>query len=195
MTQIKWDKDRSVTFTGRNGTGFCCGLDATLINYEGIRKAFVILAPLRQGGNLAVCDMCVPIDKIGEVIEALQKIKADTSGRQKEKPVCGHCGSEGVVVDADADWNNDGQFFMVVNTFHQNSDGACCGDCGGACSIDWLPADTPENLYTMTDQPVTCPKCGARSEFEDLGSEGQQLHTCQNPECKYVFRMEEADVS
>lgn len=41
--------------------------------------------------------------------------------------------------------------------------------------------------YTMTDQPETCEKCGARTEF--IG-ERVQLHKCLN--CGYVFLVDES---
>lgn len=46
------------------------------------------------------------------------------------------------------------------------------------------------DIFYSTDQPETCRKCGARTEFEDLLS-GRQRHEC--PKCKYVYLVEEEE--
>lgn len=43
------------------------------------------------------------------------------------------------------------------------------------------------DTYSMTDQPTTCPQCGARTEWVDTPT-GEQLHTCR---CGYRFVVEE----
>ena len=50
--------------------------------------------------------------------------------------------------------------------------------------------------YIMTDQPVTCPKCGSRTEMteEFIKQElGTQLHRCKNDLCNYKFIEQEDD--
>lgn len=51
-----------------------------------------------------------------------------------------------------------------------------------------------DDLFLMTDQPATCPKCGARTEIlsEDV-VEGivVQQHLCMNRRCEYAFNLYE----
>lgn len=45
-------------------------------------------------------------------------------------------------------------------------------------------------IYILdNDQPTTCPKCGARTTFDEFtDKEGyKQRHTCLNPICACVF--------
>lgn len=39
------------------------------------------------------------------------------------------------------------------------------------------------------DQPTTCPKCGARTDFEQFEEDGTivQKHRCLNINCAFVF--------
>lgn len=49
-------------------------------------------------------------------------------------------------------------------------------------------------VYTMTDQPVTCPKCGSRTQAVltlELKTEKPQFHQCYFESCKYKFIVEE----
>lgn len=43
--------------------------------------------------------------------------------------------------------------------------------------------------YLDGDPPTTCPKCGARTEWEEHGN--QQLHSCPRPRCQFKFLAEE----
>jgi hypothetical protein len=45
-------------------------------------------------------------------------------------------------------------------------------------------------IYYNHDQPTTCPKCGVRTHFEDLGN-GQQKQTCLA--CSYQFLTEDEE--
>ena len=48
-------------------------------------------------------------------------------------------------------------------------------------------------VYTYTDQPVTCPKCGARTEITlDLieTPEQTQHHKCLSANCSFEFIMQ-----
>ena len=42
------------------------------------------------------------------------------------------------------------------------------------------------DCYILNDQPTTCGKCGARTNFEEI-SEELQKHECLNPSCGYIF--------
>ena len=46
------------------------------------------------------------------------------------------------------------------------------------------------DTYTSTDQPETCPKCGARTEAEDL-AHGQGLFKCRACDYRYVVDYED----
>jgi hypothetical protein len=52
------------------------------------------------------------------------------------------------------------------------------------------------DIFIMTDQPVTCPRCGARAEIihefkeDDLSA---QLCKCADKDCQYLF-IEQEDV-
>lgn len=41
-------------------------------------------------------------------------------------------------------------------------------------------------LYILGEDPMTCPKCGARTDFEELPS-GLQEHSCKDKHCGFVF--------
>ncbi|VAX09725.1 hypothetical protein MNBD_GAMMA25-1240 [hydrothermal vent metagenome] len=42
------------------------------------------------------------------------------------------------------------------------------------------------DYYILGDQPTTCGKCGARTDFDELNSELQK-HQCLNIQCGYEF--------
>lgn len=48
-------------------------------------------------------------------------------------------------------------------------------------------------LYLDGDPPMTCPHCGARTDFTEHGegADYHQDHTCLNPACGFTFRAEE----
>ena len=50
------------------------------------------------------------------------------------------------------------------------------------------------NTFLISDQPTTCPKCGARTDFYDdtspVSNEVVQIHTCLSPTCKFEFVVE-----
>jgi hypothetical protein len=48
------------------------------------------------------------------------------------------------------------------------------------------PAD---DVLLMNDQPVTCPNCGCRTAWDEIGK--QQLHLCLNELCNHSFVVEE----
>lgn len=48
-----------------------------------------------------------------------------------------------------------------------------------------------ETIYVDSDQPTTCPKCGARTEWEDKGD--HRLNTCLNKECNFIFKSVDAE--
>ena len=47
-------------------------------------------------------------------------------------------------------------------------------------------------IYVIGEDPMTCPECGTRTSFDVL-SDGQELHTCLNPECEFTFLAEHDD--
>lgn len=47
-----------------------------------------------------------------------------------------------------------------------------------------------KDIYIMGEDPTTCPKCGARTDFVEL-PDGKQEHTCSN--CDYVFLVEDEE--
>ena len=54
--------------------------------------------------------------------------------------------------------------------------------------------DSPDkDVYFLSDQPMTCPKCGARTDFVEVPDAPvhTEKHTC--PECKYSFTAEEEE--
>ena len=42
------------------------------------------------------------------------------------------------------------------------------------------------DCYILGDQPTTCGKCGARTDFKELNDELQK-HQCLNVSCGYTF--------
>lgn len=52
-------------------------------------------------------------------------------------------------------------------------------------------------IYGLTDQPTTCPRCGCRTDFDQIthgaGTETpyREKHTCNNPSCGFEFIAEE----
>lgn len=46
------------------------------------------------------------------------------------------------------------------------------------------------DCYILKDQPATCGRCGARTNFDDIVDK-IQLHECLNPVCGYKFITEE----
>ncbi|HZW71597.1 MAG TPA: hypothetical protein VFF57_12030 [Hanamia sp.] len=52
------------------------------------------------------------------------------------------------------------------------------------------------DIFIMTDQPVTCPHCGARAEINCELKEGElwaQFCKCPEKDCQYLF-IEQEDV-
>ncbi len=52
-----------------------------------------------------------------------------------------------------------------------------------------------QNVFLVNDQPTTCPKCGARTHFEEINNEkgNYQIHSCPRPNCAYAFIAVEDD--
>jgi DNA-directed RNA polymerase subunit RPC12/RpoP len=50
--------------------------------------------------------------------------------------------------------------------------------------------------YLINDQPVTCPKCGSRTDFketlDDENKEVVQNHQCPDTSCRYKFEVVES---
>jgi hypothetical protein len=65
---VKFDKE--VIYVGRNGSGRQSGLEVELLGDR------VILEPVNSKGKTANCTIAVPVCNLGEVITALQQLKA-----------------------------------------------------------------------------------------------------------------------
>jgi hypothetical protein len=66
-----------------------------------------------------------------------------------EKPICSHCGSDNIRVDAYSSWNIGRQDWEHTS---EHGNHVCEGACGGECSIDWVAADympTIEDGYSI----------------------------------------------
>ena len=53
------------------------------------------------------------------------------------------------------------------------------------------------DIFIMTDQPITCPLCGARAEiiYEfEMDELQSQLCECPNIECRFVFIIQEDEL-
>jgi hypothetical protein len=64
------------------------------------------------------------------------------------------------------------------------------------CRWILISMDSPElEVYGMTDQPTTCPKCGCRTSFTDipLTNPLRQNHTCNSVYCRFRFIAEDGD--
>jgi hypothetical protein len=53
----------------------------------------------------------------------------------KKKPICSHCKSDDVLVDAWAVWDEKGQKWELQTTFDKP---AHCNECDGETSIEWI---------------------------------------------------------
>jgi hypothetical protein len=69
-------------------------------------------------------------------------------------PVCPHCGSINVVVDAAVEWDSESQEW-VINTIYTK---ACyCSDCErGDCDVEWNEEHTPP--APINAPPVSAPQ-------------------------------------
>lgn len=52
-----------------------------------------------------------------------------------------------------------------------------------------LPLPDPEVSYLLTDQIMTCPICGCRTDWNEI-SDLKQVHTCLNRTCRFTFYAE-----
>jgi hypothetical protein len=52
------------------------------------------------------------------------------------------------------------------------------------------------DCFLMNDQPVTCPECGCRTEFEEFltveNTSVSQIHQCIDTDCLFKFEMVES---
>jgi hypothetical protein len=50
------------------------------------------------------------------------------------------------------------------------------------------------NTFLISDQPTTCPKCGARTEFHTqtspISNENVEVHKCLSKKCQFEFVIE-----
>lgn len=51
-------------------------------------------------------------------------------------------------------------------------------------------------VFLMNDQPVTCPKCGSRTDFEEVIQSNNtspiQIHQCLDRDCQFEFQVVES---
>lgn len=50
------------------------------------------------------------------------------------------------------------------------------------------------DMYTMNENPATCPKCGSRTDGREVTEGGKfaySVETCLNMDCQYTFKMVE----
>ena len=73
---VRWDKHKGTTFVGRNGTFTCAGVEAYTY-YSAHRENGVILTPFTGRGDLAKCNMEIPVSQLRAVIELLNKAADD----------------------------------------------------------------------------------------------------------------------
>lgn len=102
---------------------------------------------------------------------------------------CGRCGSNDVTKSATVRFSPNTQQWEVSSVF---DDLECvgCGYEGRAFHFEKYD----EAILLMNDQPVTCPHCGSRTDWDDSEvGVGMQLHVCLNPICGVWFRVEEDD--
>ena len=65
--------------------------------------------------------------------------------------------------------------------------------------VSEAPKCDHDELWGMTDQPTTCPKCGSRTSFDDIKTpaykgadkDWHQHHKCLNPKCGFEFVVED----
>jgi hypothetical protein len=55
--------------------------------------------------------------------------------------------------------------------------------------IEELPLPDPDTVFLLTDDIMTCPHCGSRTDWEDVAPL-KQVHTCRNPRCRFTFHAE-----
>lgn len=72
---IEWPKNEAYIFTGRNGVGFCCGVEVMPLTYG--KEPKVMLSPITSYGVVGRCDMMIPIEKIPDLIRALRAAKKE----------------------------------------------------------------------------------------------------------------------
>jgi hypothetical protein len=67
IKQITWD--RLTNFTGRNGFFKCSGIEL----FELGHSKELMLTPLTSRGNIANCNIIIPVEAIPQLIEELKK--------------------------------------------------------------------------------------------------------------------------
>jgi len=67
--QIDW-KEKTTSFTGRNGTFKCTGID--LVEFDDNKK--LIIHPITSKNAIGNCNIIIPTEKIPELIEKLKTL-------------------------------------------------------------------------------------------------------------------------
>jgi hypothetical protein len=68
--------------------------------------------------------------------ERVEQARRHAMLSMRSTPVCGHCGSDDIVLQATAQWSNEKQEWELANTFARP---AHCNNCSITCEIVWLP--------------------------------------------------------
>ena len=71
---ITWPKCWQVVFHGRNGTGYCCGLELHHLRPTAEDGGVVDLVPLTSRGQSGNCSISIPMARLTDVIAALSSI-------------------------------------------------------------------------------------------------------------------------
>jgi hypothetical protein len=91
--------------------------------------------------------------------------------KPKQKPVCDHCGSDSVTVDANAEWCSTTNDWVISCTF----DSASCGQCEGECSIDWVSVQECDVCHWhVSEKEMGVDAC---KECESVTAEGYEQIT------------------
>ncbi len=84
-----------------------------------------------------------------------------------QHPVCRHCHSPDVVVDAWASWDGTTQQWVLDQTF----DNSFCNTCQNDTKLEWNDGEPPE--------PDECPKCQGETYSFMLCPNGDEVcHNC-----------------
>lgn len=72
---IRWKSHERLVFLGRNGTGFCTGIE--LFHDDGVLS----LQPITSKDLLARCEITMPMSALPRLIKALQQIHRESCKR------------------------------------------------------------------------------------------------------------------
>lgn len=135
--------------------------------------------------------------KITEVIQALADLEKDiddkdqylTFGRALADVLTEHAGGIVCFHSGDDDEGDD-----LGLCFHFDIDEKVPADGGVYKNYDtdivWKDGFDLDQVFTIGDQPATCPHCGARTDFTE-DENGRQKHTCLGCGFKFIGEFDE----